>query len=122
MEILLDTHTLLWHLTDNPKLDKSKSALIENAENKKFISIASLWEIGIKKSIGKLAVNQAISELLPDEINILNINTSHIDKVTELPFHHRDPFDRIIIAQAIVENLTILTVDDNFKYYDVKIL
>ena len=122
MDILLDTHTLLWHLTDNPKLSKEKSEMIENAENRKFFSIASLWEIGIKKSIGKLEVKQPINALVPKEIMILELKISHIEKVIELPFYHRDPFDRIIIAQAFTENLTIMTEDENFKDYGIKIV
>jgi len=122
MDILIDNHILLWHLTDNPKLSKEKSEMIENANNRKFFSIASLWEIGIKKSIGKLEITQPINTLVPNEIIILDIKIPHIEKVIDLPFVHRDPFDRIIIAQAIMENLTIMTDDEYFKQYNVKIL
>ena len=122
MNILLDTHILLWHLTDNSKLPKIKSDIIENIENKIFFSIASLWEIGIKKSIGKLEIHKPLHCLVPDNILILNLYTSHIENFTELPFYHRDPFDRIIIAQSIVEDLFIMTDDMNFKHYNVKII
>jgi len=122
MNILLDTHILLWHLTDNPKLSKEKSAIIENPENGKFFSIASLWEIGIKKSIGKLDINRQITELIPIEVNIIAIKPTHIEKIMELPFHHRDPFNRMIIAQSMLDDLVVMTDDQNFKYYSVKLL
>ncbi len=121
MDILIDTHILLWHLTDNPKLSKEKSEMIENANNRKFFSIASLWEIAIKKSIGKLEITQPIDALVPNEIIMLDIKIPHIEKVMNLQFVHRDPFDRIIIAQAIMENLTIMTDDEYIKQYGVNI-
>ncbi len=122
MNILIDTHVLLWHLTDNPKLTKEKSAIIENPENRIFFSIASLWEIGIKKSIGKLDIIKPINILVPNEITILDLKITHIEKVIRLDFFHRDPFDRIIIAQAFVENLFIMTDDDNFKHYGIDLI
>jgi len=122
MNILLDTHTFLWHLQANQRLSTKKSEIIENKENKIYLSIASLWEIAIKSSLGKLEINGSINQLVPPEISILEINTEHIEKLRKLPFHHRDPFDRLIIAQSIVEKLIILTEDGNFKFYDVAIL
>ncbi len=122
MNNLLDTHILLWHLTDNPKLSKEKSEIIENKENQIFFSIASLWEIGIKNSIGKLEITQPIANIVPNEIVILDLKVRHIEKMMSLPFNHRDPFDRILIAQALSENFTIMTDDDWFKQYSVSIL
>lgn len=121
MNLLLDTHILLWHLADNPKLSLETSALIENATHNKFLSIVSLWEIELKRNIGKLSLTQPIEALLPPEIVILPLQIEHIGYLKNLPFHHRDPFDRIIISQAIVEGHSLLTDDEAFKQYDVSI-
>lgn len=122
MNLLLDTHILLWHLADNPKLSFEASDLIENDDHQKFLSIVSLWEIEIKRNIGKLDITRPIETLLPKEIIILPLKIEHIGHLKNLPFHHRDPFDRIIIAQAIVEKFTVITDDGFFKSYDVPIL
>ncbi len=122
MDILLDTHILLWHLSDNPKLKTEKSKIIENPENRIFFSLVSLWEIAIKTSIGKLKITQPIDSLIPKEIAVLGLRIAHIQKVKELLFHHRDPFDRMLIAQAMEENLTIMTDDAHFKKYDIKLI
>jgi PIN domain nuclease of toxin-antitoxin system len=122
MNLLLDTHILLWHLADDPKLSLETSALIENETHNKFLSIVSLWEIELKRNIGKLSLTQPIETLLPPEIVILTLQIEHIGYLKNLPFHHRDPFDRIIISQAIVEGYTLLTDDEAFKQYDVTIL
>jgi PIN domain nuclease of toxin-antitoxin system len=122
MKFLLDTHILLWHLEDNPKLSLETSRLIENKANQKFLSIVSLWEIELKRNIGKLELTQPLETLLPKEITILPLQIEHIGYLKNLPFHHRDPFDRMIIAQACVENFTVMTDDGFFKFYDVPIL
>ena len=123
MRFLLDTHILLWFLSANKQLTNSKRELINNGDHKIFISLVSLWEIAIKLSIKKLNIDYDFSEL-PNilkrhEIDILNISFSHTQIVKELPLHHGDPFDRILIAQAISEELTLITEDQNFKHYDV---
>lgn len=122
MNILLDTHILLWYLTDNPKLSDAHAQLIDNAAYKKYISIASLWEIAIKVSMGKLEINQPIETLVPYGITILGISIEHIKRVLTLPFHHKDPFDRMIISQAMAENFKLMSVDGNFPYYDVELI
>jgi len=122
MKILLDTHILIWHLTSNPRLNRIKSEIIEDSSNSIFFSIASLWEIAIKTSIGKLEIVSPIEFLVPPEISILNITLSDIAAIETLPFHHRDPFDRMIIAQAMTHNLPIMTDDNKFKYYDTTII
>lgn len=122
MNLLLDTHILLWHLADNPKLSLKASALIENEAHNKFLSIVSLWEIELKRNIGKLSLTQPIETLLPSEIVVLPLQIEHIGYLKNLPFIHRDPFDRIIISQAIVEGFSLLTDDNAFKHYDVSIL
>ncbi|MBI9038178.1 MAG: type II toxin-antitoxin system VapC family toxin [Bacteroidales bacterium] len=122
MDILLDTHILLWHLSDNPKLKKEKSKIIENPENRIFFSLISLWEIAIKTSIGKLEITQPIDSLIPEEIIVLGLKIEHIQQVKELFFNHRYPFDRMLIAQAMEENLTIMTDDAYFNKYDIKLV
>lgn len=122
MNLLIDTHILLWHLADNPRLDIKISECIENNDHKKFFSIVSLWEIEIKRNLGKLHIEQPIEKLLPNEIIILPLKVEHISELKNLPFHHRDPFDRMLIAQAIAEGLTIISDDSFFKHYDVPIL
>ncbi len=121
MNLLLDTHILLWHLADDTRLSKQTSGLIEKEANNKFLSIVSLWEIELKRNIGKLSITHPIESLLPPEIVILPLQIEHISHLKQLPFHHRDPFDRIIISQAIVEGFSLLTDDGVFKHYDVSI-
>ncbi len=122
MKILLDTHILLWHLADDPRLEISKSELIENSSYSKYLSIISLWEIAIKSSLGKLIINTEIDKIVPEEIKILGLEMPHILAVQTLPFHHRDPFDRMIIAQAMSENMPVMTGDKRFGMYDVELV
>jgi PIN domain nuclease of toxin-antitoxin system len=122
MKILLDTHILLWHLTDNPKLSHTNSQLIEDPQHQKFFSMASLWEIAIKSSLGKLQIQQPIDMIVPLEVIILEIRLHHVKLIQELPFHHRDPFDRLLIAQAISEPLVIMTDDEWFGNYEVELI
>ena len=123
-KFLIDTHTFLWLIDDDPKLSNTCKSLIEDVDNEILISIASLWEMAIKISIGKLKVagvlQQMIDELSLRNIQILPINPSHVLRVENLPFHHKDPFDRIIIAQSLVENITLISVDDVFDSYGIK--
>lgn len=126
MRTIIDTHILIWFLEGNPTLSKSRRQFIAAAQNEIFVSIASLWEIAVKISIGKLALAKPISDVIKqitaENIEILPISTDHILKVSSLPFHHRDPFDRIIIAQSQIENLPIIKGDTDFANYNVKIL
>jgi PIN domain nuclease of toxin-antitoxin system len=122
MKILLDTHILLWHLTDHPKLSQKSSDLIESPDHEKFLSIASLWEIAIKSSLGKLEIQCALDLIVPREIIILDIKIEHLKQVQKLPLHHRDPFDRLLIAQAVSEKLNVMTDDECFKQYEVVII
>lgn len=121
-DILLDTHILLWHLADNPRLSREKSALIEDPQNRKLFSIASLWEIAIKRGLGKLETDQPLHLLVPDEILLLPIQILHLQQVEILPLHHRDPFDRLLIAQALSEDFFIMTDDERFLDYGVKLI
>jgi len=118
MKILLDTHTLVWFLEGSTELSSKARKLIENIDNTRFISIASIWEIAIKLSVGKLHLKYSfdkLSKLLWDNsIEILPVRFEHTQKIITLPFHHKDPFDRLIIAQALVENLQIIGRDEQF--------
>jgi PIN domain nuclease of toxin-antitoxin system len=125
MKLLLDTQSFLWFISGNPKLSESARQLIEAADNQTFLSMASLWEMGIKISLGKLALDQPFETLIPEQITqngveVLHIQFSHISVVASLPFHHRDPFDRLIAAQASVEEMLIISSDEAFDAYDVK--
>jgi PIN domain nuclease of toxin-antitoxin system len=119
---LLDTHTFLWFINDDAALSTGARRLIEAPENTVFLSIASIWEIAIKVSLGKLIlptpfvdfINQqmALNRILP-----LAIETKHIQVIVTLPFHHRDPFDRLLIAQALVEKMVIIGQAAAFDAY-----
>ncbi len=124
MRILVDTHVLIWYLEGNPNLSRPKRDLIINPDNTVFVSIASLWEIALKTSIGKLRVTVSLSDILQQlasqSIETLNIAPGHVLQLATLPLHHRDPFDRMIIAQSKVEFLPIVTTDKEFAAYGVK--
>ncbi len=122
MKILLDTHILLWYLWGDKSLSEKVKELISNPQNIKLFSIVSLWEIAIKNSIGKLDLNGKLEDLIPEQIVILPIFPAHVYQVQKLPFHHKDPFDRILIAQAMVEGIPLVSDDDNFKYYEVSMI
>lgn len=125
MKYLLDTHAFIWYTSDDGKLSKLLGDDIEDNENDYAISIASFWEIGIKFALNKLVLQITITDLLKQlkesNIQILSITPEHILRQVSLPYHHRDTFDRLLIAQAQVENLTFLTKDNAFKLYDVSL-
>ena len=127
MRLLLDTHTFLWFIEGNLNLSDTAINLIEDEGNQRFLSIASLWEISIKISIGKLELGMKFTELVAQQvngnaINLLEIKPGHLDELTEIPFHHKDPFDRLIIAQSIVENMAVVSKDSAFRSYPVRLL
>lgn len=122
MKLLLDTHIFVWFIAGNLKLSLTARTLIEDLANTKFVSVASLWEIAIKYSLGKLDLTDEFDVLIPKQIEIngfeiLPIETVHLSKLISLPFHHRDPFDRLLIAQSISENMQIISVDEIFDSY-----
>jgi PIN domain nuclease of toxin-antitoxin system len=124
MKLLLDTHTFLWFIMGSPHLSADARTLIEDITNEKFFSVASLWEIAIKVSIGKLSLAAPLEVLIPQQlglngIELLNIKTDHAAMVATLPFHHRDPFDRLLIAQAMVEKMNVIGIDTAFDAYPV---
>jgi PIN domain nuclease of toxin-antitoxin system len=121
MNLLLDTHTYIWFSENNPELSKKAKKMIENSDNTAYISIASLWEMAIKISIGKLVIKQnfkaVISDLANSGIEVLPISFEHVLKSSLFPFYHKDPFDRIIIAQSICEDMSLLSADVIFDQY-----
>ena len=125
MMLLLDTHAALWLVNEYEKLSSKASDLIIDDSNELFLSVASLWEIAIKVSKGKLTelnggVNAFISNIENMPIELLPIIPNQTAIIEKLPFIHKDPFDRIIVATAISENMIVLTDDDNIQKYDVK--
>ena len=121
--ILLDTHSLIWFMYDDSQL--SELALSEiKSEEKVYVSIVSLWEIAIKQSIGKINISNTIQEIADKcyeaDVSILPISAVHLDQIRQLPDIHRDPFDRLLISQAITEDLAIITRDTMISLYDVK--
>lgn len=124
MELLLDTHALIWFMNGNAQLPNKSANLIKNIDIKCFVSIASIWEIAIKLSLGKLDLYGGfdnISKIIKRyEIELLPLAFEHVQKLLTLEYHHRDPFDRLIIAQGLTENLIIVTKDENFPNYNVK--
>ena len=127
MRGLIDTNTFLWFISGDSRLSRTAKTLITEIDNEIFLSIASLWEIAIKMSIGKLELSMSYEDLLSaqiedNEIKLLPIGKNHLRELVRLPFYHRDPFDRLIISQGISENLPILTCDRLFKDYPIEIL
>jgi len=123
MNYLLDTHILLWWLSDSPELNDKIKSIINDPKNFIYISVGSIWEISIKKSIGKLEINEDYVKILQEEnITVIDITLEHVNKLNELPEIHKDPFDRILICQSIVENITFVTNDPQIKKYPIKIL
>lgn len=126
MKLLLDTHTLIWFFSGNNELSEEVVSEIENENNTIFVSIASLWEIGIKESIGKIRIkgglSQLMKEILTSNIEIIPISIEDILVLTTLEFFHRDPFDRLIIAQGMNEQCVLISKDEQFKKYKIPIL
>ena len=123
--ILLDTHTLIWFMYDDSKIPESTLKRIKT-EDKVYVSIVSLWEISIKQSLGKINISNSISEIVEkckeSNINILQIDPRHLDYIKKLPYIHGDPFDRLIISEAITEGMTLITKDSIIPKYEVIVL
>ncbi|MDF1596909.1 MAG: type II toxin-antitoxin system VapC family toxin [Acidimicrobiia bacterium] len=120
MKLLLDTHILLWWLSDDPALSVEHRAAIADPANIVCVSAATAWEISIKKALGELdAPDDLVSALISSELEQLPITVAHAEAVGQLPPHHRDPFDRMLIAQAQVEDLAVVTGDPVFARYAV---
>jgi PIN domain nuclease of toxin-antitoxin system len=127
MRYLLDTHALIWAFEGDARLSRKAARILTEVRNAVSVSIASYWELQIKQTVGKLRVaanyNPRLCAWLDEErINWLTILQQHCDRYRSLALHHRDPFDRMLVAQAQVEGLAILTADRRFKSYDVKVV
>ncbi len=123
--ILLDTHSFIWWIEDSPRLSTNARKILENIENKCFLSLASCWELAIKSSIGKIKLTIPIRDFIPqhlaaNDFKQLSISFRHIARVESLEFHHRDPFDRLIAAQVLEEKMVLLSVDRIFDHYGVE--
>lgn len=123
MDLLLDTHSFIWFLNGDEQLPQNLKNTIADTTNRCFLSIASLWEIAIKSSLSKLELKgnfDRIADFLNDnDIELLPITFEHLQRLLQLPFHHKDPFDRVIIAQALTESLPVATKDEIFPEYGV---
>lgn len=123
MSFLLDTHTLIWMMEDDAQLPSSITSILTDSTLDLYVSTASLWEISIKRSLGKLHLRHHTmayaAELHRQAISMLPIEIAHLARLEQLPLHHRDPFDRLLIAQAQAEGLTILSRDAQFRAYEV---
>jgi PIN domain nuclease of toxin-antitoxin system len=123
MRLLLDTHTFLWFINANPQLSERAKSLLES-DAELLLSTASLWEIAIKISIDKLTLARPYAVFIPQQLALnsigeLPIDLAHLALISTLPFHHRDPFDRLLIAQAMVESLAIVSADVAFDAYQI---
>ncbi len=126
MDLLLDTHAFIWFMNGDNQLSTTVRDLIVDTNNKCFLSIASVWEIAIKSSLNKLDLHGDFDRIAQfinaNDMELLPITFEHVQGLLRLDFHHRDPFDRIIIAQAFGENVTIATKDVIFQKYEVDII
>ena len=124
MKFLTDTNAFLWFITDSPRLPAKAKTLLEARDNERLLSVASVWEIAIKASLGKLTFRKSLEEFIPEQIAIngftmLDIAVAHALRVAQLPFHHRDPFDRMLVALCLAEGLPLVSSDDALDAYGV---
>ena len=125
MKMLLDTHAFLWFIAGDSKLSNNARTSIEDDSNEKIVSMASMWEMAIKISIERLTLSEPFELLIPRQLQIngfelLPIRFEHVSRVSSLPFHHRDPFDRLLLSQCIVEKCAIISGDTAFDSYKVE--
>ncbi len=127
MRALLDTHVFLWAVSEPERLSESARKVIESGASELFLSVASLWEISIKIGIGKLLLPKPEDRYLRDQLLLNNVSTlaveaRHTLELISIPLHHRDPFDRLVIAQSLVEGIPIITADSVLKQYSAQII
>lgn len=125
MRLLLDTHVFLWWVNDAPELSAKARATIRKGQNACFLSVASAWEMAIKVSTGKLALSQPVERFVPEQLaangfQLMGIDFRHVARVETLPFRHRDPFDRLLVAQAMSEKMPIVSADTILSEYGIK--
>lgn len=124
MRVLLDTHAFLWFILDDPQLSPAAKAVIENPANDVCVSPASYWEIAIKIQLGKYSLPLPLRQFMDTHLaanafDVIPVEPRHVEPLTTLPLHHKDPFDRLIISQAIVEGITVVSADTAFDSYPV---
>ncbi len=124
MKLLLDTHALLWFCEGNAALSVAARAAMEDESNERYVSHATAWEVAIKLSLGKLKLQVPYDDLFPGVLSangfmVVPPDFRHYRALLELPFHHRDPFDRLLIAQAKVDGMTLLTCESNLAAYGI---
>ena len=125
MKVLIDTHVLLWGLQDEAKLSERVRSLLPVADV--WISVASLWEILAKVQVGRLVLPAPVGDYLAAKltangVSVLPLTFDHVRRLEELPLHHRDPFDRILIAQSLNESMPLVSADQQFKRYEVELI
>ena len=123
--LLLDTHAFLWFVTEYPKLSAAAQRMIAAGSNEPLLSAACVWEIVIKVSIGRLLIPGPLDSFIPEQLStnriaLLPIELKHLLEIARLPLHHRDPFDRLVIAQAVVEGIPIVSADPAFDQYPIE--
>lgn len=127
MKLLSDTHSFIWSFSNTKKLSPTAAQTFKNPANQIFLSVASIWEMQIKIALGKMVFNDTLENILSEQqtvngIQILPVQLSHALYLENLPPHHKDPFDRLLISQAIVENMTLVSADSNFSKYQINLL
>ena len=127
MKALLDTHVLLWWLVDDARLSEKARRILSNAESEVYLSAASAWELAIKVTLGRIELPEPPRGLIPKVLRdqgfkALDITMAHALRVSELPLHHRDPFDRILVSQSLVERIPLLTADPMLAEYEARIV
>lgn len=125
MKFIADTHAFLWFISDSPQLSKQAKSVFESSDNERLLSLASIWEMAIKESLGKLSFSHPIEQFLPEQIKlnyfqVFDISMEHALRIARLPLYHRDPFDRMIVAQALAAELPIVSSDKALDAYGVR--
>ncbi|HSL20590.1 MAG TPA: type II toxin-antitoxin system VapC family toxin [Vicinamibacterales bacterium] len=127
MKLLLDTHAFLWWIEGTPAVGRRARVAVANPDNEVLFSIASCWELAIKLSLGKLRLAESLDRFIPEQLRVngfslLDVDLRHVVRVADLPFRHRDPFDRLLVAQALEDDLTVVSADRVFRKYGVAVL
>ena len=127
MRLLLDTHAFLWAIADDKRLSTKARRAIEDTRNDVNFSVVSAWEIIAKTSVGRLTLSESADKMIPKHIaasgfSVLGLTLTHALATATLPLHHRDPFDRMLVAQALTEDLTVVSGDEAIGKYDVKVM
>lgn len=123
MKLLLDTHVVLWLLADNQRLGPGIRTVISEAAGGVYVSVICLWELKIKAGLGKLTLPEGFNRTVMDSgLSVIPVDSRHVDALDRLSWHHRDPFDRMLIAQALVEGLTLVSADRMIGLYDAPVL